>query len=348
MKLVFWQPFPSFHQEGFLTALAAHPSVESLSLRVESDLPASRKAMGWREAHLPGVQVEKISEGMVPESGHEYVHIFTGFGSHRVVWAAYRRLQSDAESRCYAYTEAPDFTGLAGGLRSLCYRFRARKLGGLEGILAIGEVGVSFYRELCRDQIPVHAFGYYDAREAELKYVSDLPEKMGEWRLLVAGQLIRRKGVDLLLRALAGLQDVPWQLHVAGDGPERKRLESLTRRLNLGDRVSWSGGMEREELQESYAKSDLVIVPSRFDGWGMVVNEALQSGCPVLATETCGSAGVLPQDWRMPPTVLGIRESLRKFLNEAEPDAAGRKAFELSRQTTGEAGVERLLRILRP
>ena len=113
-------------------------------------------------------------------------------------------------------------------------------------------------------------------------------------RLLCVATLTPRKGHDVLLRALADLAEHPWQLYCVGSSDRNPlwadRIRRLRRDLGLEDRVSFTGALSDAELEGQYRQADLFVLPTRFEGYGMVVAEALARGLPVVATRT----GVLP------------------------------------------------------
>ena len=130
-----------------------------------------------------------------------------------------------------------------------------------------------------------------------LPYFSDLErfENAGAARrservFLFCGSLIARKGVDLVARAflqLAGeFGDV--RLRIAGDGELRSMLMQTLRPVS--ERVEFTGFTNWDELPELYASADVLCVPSRYDGWGLVVPEGLASGLPVIATDRMGAS----------------------------------------------------------
>lgn len=108
--------------------------------------------------------------------------------------------------------------------------------------------------------------------------------------LLYVGQLVPRKGVVHLLNALhhAGGTALR-ELHVAivGDGPERAALEAHARRLGL-DFVRFTGRIPASELPLWYAAADAYVLPSLSEGRPMSINEAMASGCAVVATNVSG------------------------------------------------------------
>jgi glycosyltransferase involved in cell wall biosynthesis len=102
-------------------------------------------------------------------------------------------------------------------------------------------------------------------------------------RFLFVGQLIPRKGIAELLDAFSQLPE--GELYVAGDGP----LRPLVTRAVERRRVTYVGHVDRAALQRLYAESDVLVLPSRYEVWGLVINEALEHGLPVIATQAVGA-----------------------------------------------------------
>ncbi len=106
----------------------------------------------------------------------------------------------------------------------------------------------------------------------------------GEGPMLVAvGRLIPQKGFDLLLQALALCQGAgrKAKLAIVGEGPERARLEALAQKLGIGGRVLFAGFIP--DPAGWYAHGDVFVLPSRWEGFGHVIVEALACGLPVIA-----------------------------------------------------------------
>jgi glycosyltransferase involved in cell wall biosynthesis len=112
----------------------------------------------------------------------------------------------------------------------------------------------------------------------------------GMRRLLFSGSLIHRKGVDLLARAFAELSSTNDRiaLDIVGDGPLRNEL--MRTLAPVSGNVTFHGFRQWDELPAFYAQADILCVPSRYDGWGLVVPEGLAAGLPVLATNRMGAA----------------------------------------------------------
>jgi glycosyltransferase involved in cell wall biosynthesis len=104
--------------------------------------------------------------------------------------------------------------------------------------------------------------------------------------LVFAGRLGPQKALGILLEGLVDVPDVA--LIVAGDGPERARLEARTRELGLDGRVSFLGAVRRDRVLRLFRAADASVLPSAWENFPHTVVEALAVGCPVIATAVGG------------------------------------------------------------
>lgn len=102
--------------------------------------------------------------------------------------------------------------------------------------------------------------------------------------LLYVGSLIKRKGVDLLLNALKNVKS-DYNLIIIGEGPEKESLIKQSIDLKINDKVKFLGFKEEEELREYYIKSDIFILPTREDCFGLVTLEAMCSSMAILTSK---------------------------------------------------------------
>lgn len=111
--------------------------------------------------------------------------------------------------------------------------------------------------------------------------------------VLTCCRLVEGKGVDRLLRALATCSN---EIHlvVAGDGPQRRQLESLAAQLEITSRVTFTGWLGPDELAERRDQADLFALLSTHDSFGMAYLEAMASGLPVLGSDWQAIPDVVP------------------------------------------------------
>jgi glycosyltransferase involved in cell wall biosynthesis len=144
-------------------------------------------------------------------------------------------------------------------------------------------------------------------------------------RLFSVGSIVPRKGYDLLIAALAQLVDLPWHLTIAGDRTRdpaaAARLDADIRGRGLEDRVAVLGAVPEERLAVLYAASDLFVLASRFEGYGMAYAEAIVRGLPVIGT----AAGAIPETVPLgagilvpPDDVAALVRALRRLIESPD------------------------------
>jgi glycosyltransferase involved in cell wall biosynthesis len=142
----------------------------------------------------------------------------------------------------------------------------------------------------------------YDA--TRFVYAERSPAAGRSLRLVSVGRLVPVKGHDLLVRAFgsavrAGLDA---SLEVVGDGPERARLEALVAEQGLAETVRFSGALANEALVSALEQADAFVLPSRREGFGVALVEALATGLPALATRSGGPNDIIePGDGLLVP-----------------------------------------------
>jgi glycosyltransferase involved in cell wall biosynthesis len=130
----------------------------------------------------------------------------------------------------------------------------------------------------------------YDA-QPQIKnssYYKKDPEGIGPLiRLLYAGRLKKRKGVDILIKALAILKNKNWNLSIVGDGVEMPGLRELVKKNGLQKKITFYGF--QEHVENFYRSHDILILPSLKEEFGLVLLEAMQFGLAVIGS---GSGGI--------------------------------------------------------
>lgn len=105
---------------------------------------------------------------------------------------------------------------------------------------------------------------------------------------LFSGKLIERKGVDMLLRALAAPELANTTTLIVGSGPDDAALRAHASRLPPDRTVTFCGFVNQSQLFRYFGAADVFVLPSRYETWGLVVNEALEFGLPVVVSDHVG------------------------------------------------------------
>ena len=162
--------------------------------------------------------------------------------------------------------------------------------------------------------------------------------------LVSVGHLIERKRHHLVIEALVHLPD--WSLVIAGEGPERGRLESLAYRLGVANRVRLLGARPHAALGEIYGAADVLVLASSREGWANVLLEAMACGTPVVASDIPGNSEVVQRREAGliagRNTAEGLAEAVRALWAEAPARDAVRayaEAFSWEATSTGQIEV---------
>jgi glycosyltransferase involved in cell wall biosynthesis len=143
-------------------------------------------------------------------------------------------------------------------------------------------------------------------------------------QLLSVGSVVPRKAYDTLVRALARLRDRDWRLTIAGPADRhagaRAALEAALRDTGLGPRVALHGPATAKELANLYAAADLFVMASLYEGYGMVLAEALARGLPIVCT-TGGAASETVPDAAALKVAPGDERALGEAIGRALDDA---------------------------
>ncbi len=351
MRVVFWQNILSFYQVPHLTALAAQPDTQ-VTWVVQQAITPDRIAQGWKVPEVSGVEVvvapdDAEIQRLVGERPEGSVHVFSGIHQDPIAHRAfYLAVKTPAQ---IGLLNEPPFPGRLRDLISPPFHWGHRLLYGrrISFVLAMGHMAVDFYKSVGYPSSAVFPYGYFPPAPA----AAALPSSAGPVQIFYLGQLIERKGVDILLRALGAVTDLDWALTVVGSGDGKDALEALTQELHLQDRVTFQSALENEAAMQKMAESDVFVLPSRHDGWGVVVNESLLRGVPAICSDHCGASDLLGASWRGETfeagSVAGLEAALRRWIGRGKRTMdESRRIQEWSECITGAAAADYLRRVI--
>lgn len=223
------------------------------------------------------------------------------------------------------------------GLKSIVKQAILRPLySQASAVAAIGELNAEYSRSFgtAADRVVIAPYSVDGERFVAARDVS-----VGEARqrfglptdavlALSSGKLIERKQPIELVRAFADIASAAPALHIVflGDGPLRAALEAEIASHKLQSRVHILGFVNQTEVPLAYRACDFLVFPSVFDTWGVVVNEAMHTGLPVIATSHVGASADLVRDGETGSVIsANDRRALAQALLSFANDTARRK-----------------------
>lgn len=172
----------------------------------------------------------------------------------------------------------------------------------VSGLMPMGVCGRAFFRLYKDHNLPEFLFPYepdyalFEKPDAEHEHAFTQRYSLnaGRKRLLYSGRFVPAKRVDLLIDAFARIaaHRPEWDLVLAGDGPLRNQLESRVP-VSLRNRVTWTGFLQVEDTACCYRQCAVLVHPSEYEPWAVVINEAIASGLAVVASNVIGAAAEL-------------------------------------------------------
>lgn len=267
------------------------PSTEVVGV-FENPLPQARTNLGWCTPNFGRIQTvvapdkEQLFQ-LVHETPDTSIHVLSGLRS-RMIRFVFCEI-APSQSLVGVISEARDCHGIAGRMRqwhSLFFEkeYRAR----VDFVLAVGNLGVKWFEDCRYRSARIFHWGYFVEGASHPEPASRKASNKVE--IAYIGQLVPRKGVDILLRAMAQVGRTNWNLKVVGGGASAQYLKKLSAKLGLKNHITFIEAVPNYRTREILSCLDVFVLPSRFDGWGAVVNEALMAGTPVVCTDRCGAS----------------------------------------------------------
>lgn len=355
MRVTFLTIMPSPYNLDLFAAMEADQRLSLRVLYMEMAAPDTH----WGEVPLPASA--EILRGGAQQFGGGRIHWNSGVirALHHsqpdvAVVAGYSSLTAQMAMAWLRWRRIPwIFWGEVPGMRQLgSWKRQLRALAQFpvrrwpDAIAAIGTVAAEEYRRLAGPKCEVANIPYYtDLTPFLAQSRVNSPESV---RILFCGQLIERKGVTTLLDAflrLAGKYPC-LELMLVGEGPLRQVLQDRVP-AEYRHRVIFAGFQPVTQLPQYFSAADLLVLPSFHDGWGVVVNQALGAGLPIICSSSVGAAAdlVLPGEngFVVPPAdVPALSDVLERLVSDQELRTTfGDKSRKLALDWVPARGVDR-------
>lgn len=310
MRIVFWQNCLSPHQLPYICELMNDNRVDVVDIVVGETLSNNRKTMGWElpqeldgKFHIEGGNVyiqpnEDEIESLLKNRVNDSVHFFSGIRGFPFVYRAFRTSLKYNLKRGII-TERPNTYafGLANGkplwLHKMRFFFQDKKyVPYIHFIFAVGEECADYYSSISNNW-KIFPFAYCTAPQTidiNVENCNYNIKTQANINILYVGTLAWWKGIDSLLSALKGHNYI--SVDLIGDGQQRRELEQMVSKLQLQN-VHFMGYKKNSDLLPIMTSHDILILPSVYDGWGAVVNEALMNGLFVICSNKCGAKDLI-------------------------------------------------------
>lgn len=298
MRLICWHPLMTDHQA--YTYIALVQKVERLRVHTWRNSDTIRAAQGWQRHSGPAGEEHAVpldrwlswSRTILREE-HDAIHIFgSPFEDWRQIMVMMmacvmgRRVAIISEP--YSISDVGYFTEklhwkdrIKRYIRPWLYRaYGMVFVRQLDTVFAISPRACQQYAEIGVPQERIAPFGYFVPPP---KAALDDHVTSASLRLAFIGSLIPRKGIDVAIQAVTMLRQSGRSVTLDLYGPGTPPIASGN------DSVTYRGILPFGQIAATLGGYDALIVPSQFDGWGVVVNEAIQAGVPVAASDATGA-----------------------------------------------------------
>jgi glycosyltransferase involved in cell wall biosynthesis len=351
-KVVFYSVIPSPYQRDLFSALAQCPEIDLQVYYLEagaSDSPWTGASLQPYELILPGFSISWDMARFpvnyhLPQLEDVDIVVLNGYQSLTAQWVLHRFAD---RLPCIFWGEK--MVAESSGVKSKLQSALAQGLQRCRAIAAIGSRAEQSYRQQF-PHTPIFDIPYY----CDLTPFSDRPTRPRiPTTILFCGQMIERKGVDLLLNAFDRViqQGISARLLLVGREAELPQMMATITPTTRAH-IEYAGFQEPEHLPPYFERADLFVLPSRYDGWGVVVNQALGAGLPIVCSDAVGAAQDLVEPSNGAIFPAGDGEALfRALLHYLQDPQALQSASLASQQKAADwspqAGANRWLKVFK-
>jgi glycosyltransferase involved in cell wall biosynthesis len=291
MRAAFYSIVPSPYQRDLFYALSCRPEIDLQVYYLEPaspDSPWPEKPLQSYEHILPGTY---LSWGL--SRFHLNWHLPNLYQTDVVVLNGYQNLT--AQLLLHLHTKripcifwGEKMLGASTGLKGKLQQGFAQALQQCWAITAIGSQAEQDYHQRYPGK-PIFNIPYYCDLS---QFMVDRPQRPREpITILFCGQMIERKGVDLLLHAFERMIQSGLKARLLLVGREAE-LPQMMQAISpeTHQHIEYAGFQAPDDLPYFFRQADLFVLPSRYDGWGVVVNQAVGAGLPIICSDAVGAA----------------------------------------------------------
>jgi glycosyltransferase involved in cell wall biosynthesis len=258
-----------------------------------------RSDLGWTAFKMVNTDLLIVSKKneiktIIKNAPVNSIHICEGIRANGLISYTLSVLKRK-KLKYFIILEMIDLRGIVGLIRSLIYKIKLLvHLNERRNILLIGhELNVNKFYNFLND-IYFFPFAYFLKNPStEHGIIDNYDNSMNRpFRFIFVGSLIKRKQIDKIIITLKNLEFKNVEFWIVGGGEDERYLRDLSDKIIPGQ-VIWLGVQKMENIPKFLVKCDCLILPSKYDGWGAVVSEALMVGTPVICSDSCGSSTIV-------------------------------------------------------
>jgi poly(glycerol-phosphate) alpha-glucosyltransferase len=353
LKVSVYSVLPSPYQVDLFCELSRCPEIDLSVYYFESsyaDNPWPEKALHSYEKVLAGRCLTWGTSRFhlnwhIPRTRNTDVVIFNGYQNS----VAQMILRTQAKAvPCIFWGEK--MVASATGAKGKLQRILAKGLEHCKAIVAIGSKAEQDYKQRFPGK-PIFNIPYYCDLSQFSQNIPHRPRV--PVTILFCGQMIQRKGVDVLLQSFSQVIQLGLQARLLLVGREAelpKMLQSVP--PTVQQNIDYVGFQSPEDLPPFFQQADIFVLPSRYDGWGVVVNQALGAGLPIICTDAVGAAHDLIESgvngWIIPSgDAEALTQVLIQYLNQPDSlQTASQNSISMAKNWLPEIGAQRWVEVL--
>lgn len=297
-RLVFWMNMISPLQMPYIEELVCDSRVLEVIVNASEEISSARQQLGWNERALSeNLRIninpsEVLVEKIFGEKKEISLHFFSGIRGFEFVYKVFL-MSLKFSLRRGIITEMPltFYKGCKNGRPLFLHKLRFymqdyKYIKDIEYIYTIGSECYDYYSSLNKHW-----------KVIPFVYCTDLPDftniqgSSDKLQFIFVGNMTTRKNPFIILKAIERLNEQfedKFEMKFIGQGELDIKLKNYSFTKNLSN-VSYLGVQKRSSINSFLKESDILILPSKHDGWGAVINEALLLGCHVICSDKCGA-----------------------------------------------------------
>ena len=309
MRIVFWQNCLSPHQLPYIVHLMDDGRVDEVVVVADETISKERKDMGWSVEDFPGLDrciiemhpdERKIKDILTCRMDDSW-HLFSGIHGFPYLFHCLKT-SMEYPVRRGVITELPNTfafgrkNGKPLWLHKLRFFVQDRKYATrIDKVFAMGRLATDYFKSVNRNW-SVYPFMYCTERQE----CTCFSVGKGPTKFIFVGSLSYRKAPEVLSCAFVSnkkrFPEFNSLITFVGDGPLRPQIEKEITFEKMNALVEMARFQPQKEIPMWLSKHDILVLPSIYDGWGAVVNEALQAGLFVICSDACGAADLLKDE----------------------------------------------------